>query len=480
MAGISQILETARRAMLTHQYGMAVTGHNIANAGTAGYSRQRVNLAATTPLATQAGLLGTGVMVQNVSRLHDQFIDQQIRLSNTSLGLANSNYQILSQIEAMYNEPSDSSLSSVMAGFFASWQELSTNPADPTARNAVMLQGKTLAETFQRLHSDMSALRSSLRDDLTSKVDQINALTAEIGTLNEKITGALANGETPNDLQDLRDTKLEELATLADVQVQQDNRGCMTVTLGGRVIADNGYAEKLQVVQGASATLSGSSFDQLRVVTGQGVDVNITGGQGGGVLNSYNTSIPDALGRLDRLAEAFISEVNRFHATGYGLQDPPLTGINFFKGSDAATIGLDLTDTSGGAAAGSAPSAKNIAASSLASATGNNDIALLIAGCLDRKPLTGVGGATLLDGLSLSQYYSVSVAHVASAVNAAGTQADSQELVSSQLLAQRDSVSGVSIDEELTNMIKFQRAFDAAAKMVSTVDEMFQTLLNMV
>lgn len=480
MAGISQILETARRAMLAHQYGLAVTGHNIANAGTTGYSRQRVELSATAPLSTQSGLLGTGVMVSNVSRLHDQFVDQQIRSSNTSLGLANKDYQILSQIEAMYNEPSDSSLSSVMTGFFESWQDLSTNPSDPNARTAVMMRGKLVADTFRQLHSDMSAVRTSLRDDLTSKVDQINALTAEIGSLNSQITNALASGQTPSDLQDLRDTKLDALATLANIQVHEDSRGCMTVTLGGSVIADNGYAETLRVAQGAAATVSGSSFDQLRIVTGQGTDVSVSGGEAGGVLKSYNTAIPDALGRLDRLAEGLITEVNRLHATGYGLQNPAVTGINFFKGTGAATIGLDLTDTSGGAAAGSAPSADNIAASSLPSAAGNNDIALLLAGSFNRKPLTGAGGDTLLDGLSLSQYYSVSVTRVASAVNAASTQAESQELVSVQLTAQRDSVSGVSVDEELTNMIKFQRAFDAAAKMVSTVDEMFQTLLNMV
>ncbi len=480
MAGISQILETARRAMLAHQYGLAVTGHNIANAGTAGYSRQRVELSATAPLATQSGLLGTGVMVSSVSRLHERFIDQQIRSSGTSLGLATADYRILSQIEAMYNEPSDSSLSSVMTSFFESWQDLSTNPSDPTARNALMMQGKLVADTFRQLHSDMTGVRTSLRDDLTSKVDQINALTAEIGTLNGQITNALASGQTPSDLQDLRDTKLDALAGLANIQVHEDSRGCMTVSLGGNVIADNGYAETLKVAQGPAAVISGSSFDQLRIVTGQGMDVSITGGEAGGVLKSYNTAIPDALGRLDRLAEGLINEVNRLHATGYGLGNPPVTGINFFKGTDAETIGLDLTDTSGGAAAGSAPNADNIAASSLPSAAGNNDIALLIAGAFNRKPLTGAGGETLLDGLSLSQYYSVSVTRVATAVNAASTQAESQELVSIQLAAQRDSVSGVSVDEELTNMIKFQRAFDAAAKMVSTVDEMYQTLLNMV
>jgi len=480
MGGISQILETARRAMLAQQYGLAVTAHNIANASTPGYSRQRAELAATAALSTPAGFLGTGVMVQNVSRLHNRFIDQQIRSSSTSLGTANADYQVLSQIEAMFNEPSDASLSSMMSSFFSSWQDLSTHPEDSVARNAVMQQGKNLASTFRQLNADMTSLRSSLRDDLNAKIDTINSLTGEIGRLNQEITSAIANGQSPNDLQDLRDTKIEALSTLADIQVSQDSHGSMTVSLGGSVIAENGASVRLRVVQGAAATLSGSSFDQLRIMTGQGSAVNLSGGEAGSVLKSYNTVIPDALGRLDRLAEGLISEVNRLHATGYGLQNPPVTGINFFMGTSAATIGLDLTNRSGGAAAGSAPSVNNIAASSMASAAGNNQIALLIAGALDRKSLVGPGGESLLDGMSLLQYYGVSVTRIATAVNTAGTQAESQEAVMNQLLEQRDAVSGVSLDEEMTNLIKFQRAFEAAAQMVSTVDEMFQTLLNMV
>jgi flagellar hook-associated protein 1 FlgK len=480
MAGISQILETARRAMLAQQYNLAVTGHNIANAGTAGYSRQRAELVTAGALSTQAGLLGTGVMVQSVSRLHDNFIDQQIRACSSSLGTASADYRILSQIEAMFNEPSDSSLSSVMGEFFSAWQGLSTSPEDPVSRSAVMAEGKNVAAAFHRLNNELTTLRSSQRDDLNSRIDQINTLTGDISTLNSKISAAIAGGQSPNDLQDLRDTKLEALAALADIQVSDDGRGSKVVSLGGTVIADNGAAIQLRLGQGTAATISGSTFDQLRIVTAQGQEVRFSGGEAGAILTSYNSTIPDALGRLDRMAEALVSEVNSHHATGYGTQHPPQTGINFFMGTSAATIALDLTDTSGGAAAGSAPSMDNIAASSLASAAGNNAIALLIAGTFGRTGITGSGGTTLLEGMSLSQYYNVTVTRIASSLNAAASQEESQDLVMTQLSEQRDAVSGVSLDEEMTNLIKFQRAFDAAAQLVSTVDEMFESILNMV
>ena len=480
MAGLSQVLETARRAMLAQQYNLSVTGHNIANAGTAGYSRQRAELVTAGALSTQAGLLGTGVMVQSVSRLHDNFIDQQIRVCSSSLGTAGANYRILSQIEATFNEPSDSSLSSVMSNFFSAWQDLSTHPEDPVSRSAVLAEGKNVAAAFHRLNNELTTLRSSQRDDLNSQISEINTLTSDISTLNSKISIAMASGQSPSDLQDLRDTKLEALAALADIQVSDDGRGSKVVSLGGTVIADNGASVQLQLGQGTAVAVSGSTFDQLRIVTSQGHEVKFTGGTAGATLASYNSTIPDALGRLDRMAEAIVSEVNSYHATGYGTQHPPQTGINFFMGTSAATIALDLTDTSGGAAAGSAPSMDNIAASALASATGNNAIALLIAGTFDRTGITGSGGTTLLGGMSLSQYYSVTITDIASSVNAAASEAESQDLVMTQLAEQRDAVSGVSLDEEMTNLIKFQRAFDAAAQLVSTVDEMFQSILNMV
>jgi flagellar hook-associated protein 1 len=480
MSGISQILEIARRALLAQQYQMNVTGHNIANASTPGYSRQRANLVTTSPTESGGGLLGTGVIVQSVDRLRNRFIDTQIRSSSEALGKANLEYQILGQIEATYNEPSSSALSGTLNTFFSSWQTLSTHPEDTVARNSLMLDGSRVTDTFHRLNAEMTTLRDSLRDEMQAKLDRINTLTGEISAFNVQVTAASVSGMNTGDLKDLIGTKIEELSTLTNISTSEGPNGSVMVMLGSVLIADNGSSHTLSLSSAPDATISGSSFDQMRVVTDLGIEAHVTGGEAGGLLKSYNSTIPDALGRLDRLAEALITEVNRSHSAGYGLQNPPMNGINFFKGSDASTIGIDLTDTSGGALPGSNPSLNNIATSSVAGVAGNNDIALQIASAFDRKPITNAGGSTLLGGLSLSGYYNQSVTMLGSAVNSASTMIESQELVIGQLTQQRDSVSGVSLDEEMTNMIKFQRAFDAAARMVNTADEMFQTLLNMV
>ncbi|MBK7258351.1 MAG: flagellar hook-associated protein FlgK [Ignavibacteriae bacterium] len=479
MSGISQVLEIARRALLAQQYQMNVTGHNIANASTPGYSRQRANVVTTSPTESGGGMLGTGVMVQSVDRLRNRFIDTQIRSSNDAYGQASQEYQILSQIEATYNEP-DAGLNTTMSSFFSAWHSLVTHPEDSVTRNSLMLAGKNVTNVFHRLNTEMSSLRTSLRDEIQAKLDRINTLTSEIGDLNLQLTAANVSGVNTGDMRDTIGTKLEELSGLANISASEGPNGTVSVMLGSVLIADNGGSHTLKISTSPNATIAGSSFDQLRVTTELGVETQLSGGETGGLLKSYNTTIPDALGRLDRLAEALVSEVNKYHATGYGLQEPPQTGINFFSGSGAASIEIDLTDTSGGAQPGSNASLANIAAASVAGASGNNDIALLIASAFDKKSLTTGGGASLLGGLSISAYYNQSVTWLGSAINSADTVMQSQEQVLTQLNMQRDAVSGVSLDEEMTNMIKFQRAFDAAAKLVNTADEMFQTILNMV
>jgi flagellar hook-associated protein 1 FlgK len=480
MSGISQLLETARRALLAQQYGMAVTGHNIANASTPGYSRQRAEFSTTSPISTSAGFLGTGVVVENVTRMRNRFIDQQIRSSNDSLGMAGAEYQILSQIEATFNEPSTSGLSGAMDRFFQAWQELSTQPEDVVARNEVMLQGKAMTENFHRLNTEMRTLRGSLGDEITSKLDQINTLAKDIARLNTDILAAGSGGQNPNDMRDLRDLKLEELSGLANITVSEDTLGSVNVAIGGTLIAGAGDSRTLRAVPGTTTSINGTDFDQLRIVTDKSNgNVILAGGEAGGLLKSYNSTIPESLGRLDRLAGAIVSGINEVHASGYGRQNPPRNGINFFMGTDAGSIAIDLTDRSSGAAPGTAPGIDNIATSSSPTAGGNNDIALLIAGLDKKKPVLTGWGATLLDGLSISQYYNQTVVRIGSGVNSAGTMIESQELVVSQLSQQRESVSGVSLDEEMTNMIKFQHAFDAAARIVNTADEMFTTILGM-
>ena len=455
MPGLSQILEIARRALTSQQLGMNVTSHNISNANTPGYSRQRADLVATSPIASIGGLLGTGVTVANIGRIREGFIDQQIRLANNSYGSATAQQTILSQVEGAFNEPSDNGLGALMTKFFNSFQDLAAHPEESGARNTVLQQGTMLAQTFRRLSTNLTQLRSDMVDDIQSKIDRINVLADDISTLDTQIVGAIASGADPSDMRDQRDLKIEELSTLANVNVSEDSLGSVMVSVGGMVIASRSGPMALD------ATMVGGT---LKITTaGEGATVNLNGGELGGMLKAYNTDIPGTLSKLDDLAGAIISRVNTLHAAGFGLGTPPPTGINFFSGTSAADIDVDPAI---------ANNVNNIAASGNGD-PGNNEAALA---------LSRVGDDPLLNGntTSVTQFYGSLVSAIGTSVSAASSTLQSQGLILTQLGDQRSSVSGVSIDEEMTNLIKFQRSYDAAARVVTTVDQLFQTIINMV
>jgi flagellar hook-associated protein 1 FlgK len=455
MSGLSMILETARRALMSQQVGINVTSHNIANASTPGYSRQRVSLTTTPALRETYGFLGTGVQAQSIGRLRDAYLDQQIRYSNGAMSSATAQQGVLTQVEASFNEPSDAGLSAVMSQFFNAWQDLSTHPEDSSARNSVIQQGTLLSQSFQRLHTELTQIGASLIDDVNVKIGSINQLTAEISDLNNRITSAAASGGEPSDLEDQRDLKIEELSKLANIQVSIDTNGTANVSIGGMTVASSTGSIPLTAEQVGG---------QIQIFTAKDhIQVNVTSGEVGGELKMYNTTIPGYLSRLDELAGALIDHVNALHSAGYGLGTPPSTGVNFFSGTSAADISVD-------AAVAADPS---LVAASQDGTPGDNSVALAIANAANDKVMTG-------NTLTLSQFYNGLASSVGSDINAVSGTADSQQLVLAQLENQRQSVSGVSLDEEMTNLIQYQRAYDAAARLVNTANQMFQTVIDMV
>ena len=455
MSGLNALLETARRALITQQIGIAVTSHNVSNASTPGYSRQQVTLVPTLASKETFGYLGTGVMAESVTRIRDKFLDQQVQYSNSATGEADMQQQILSQVEASINEPSDAGLSSAMTNFFNSFQDLSLHPEESTARNGVIQQGTLMSDTFHRLHNEISQLQSSLVDDASAKVTQINQLTSEISDLDVRITNAGANGAEPSDLLDQRDLRIEELSKLANVTVGTDPKCSVMVSIGNTMVASRAGSVPLSVVQTGS---------QINIATSSGnVPVTIGGGELGGVQQLANTTLPGYLSQLDTLAGAMINRVNALHSTGYGTGTPPPTGVTFFSGTTAADIAVNP-------AVASDPS---MVAASADGTSGNNDIALAISNIVNEPLLSG-------NTLTLAQYYNGVASGVGSAINGAEAVQNSQQLIMSQLESQRSSVSGVSLDEEMTNLIQYQRAYQAAARLVNTTNEMFQSIIDMV
>ena len=455
MSGLSELLEVARRALMSQRLGMDVTSHNISNVNTLGYSRQRADFVATKPLQYSYGLLGTGVTVDHIGRLRDAFADRQIRDASYGLGKSTMEYNILSQVEAVLNEPSGTGLSDALSAFFNSFQDLSVHPEDAGVRSVVVQRTQALIDSFHTLHASLTDSRNNLVDEISSRVSTINSLTSEISKLDVQITNAKSSGLDPNDLSDQRDEKITELSKLADITVSEDNRGSVMVSIDGAVVASGAGAVALQATPagtGMSITLSGS-----------GRALTLRGGELGGILGMYNTTIPGYLDNLDQLANALVTRVNALHSSGYGLGNPPSTGIDLFTGTDAATIGLNSA----------VQNDVNLLAASGDGTVGNNAIALALANVGDDKIMNG-------NSVSINQFYSGMVSNVGMAVNSAKNAQDSASTLLDAFNQQQASVSGVSLDEEMVNMIKFQHAFDAAAKLVTTTDELFQTVIDMV
>jgi flagellar hook-associated protein 1 FlgK len=407
------------------------------------------------PLQTAQGFfLGTGVDVETVNRMRDRFVDVQYRQAGGSFGSASMKYGVLSQIETVLGEPTDSGLQSTMNKFFNSFQELAGHPEEAGPRNAVIQNANALTQTFNRLSQSFSTQRANISEDATNKIAQINSLSQQIATLNTQIVNARGSGNQPSDLMDQRDVAIDQLSQLTNITAAQDSNGSMIVSLGGTQIIGNGNFVTLQ------SSMTGGA---LSVTTASGQAISISGGELGGMLEMYNTTIPGYMTQLDTLANSIISRVNAVHTAGYGLGNPPPTGVNFFTGNSAATMGVYSQVQSN----------PNFIAASSTGQPGDNTNA---------RALFGISEERLMDGntMTLSQYYGRFVSTLGSAVSSAKGLASGAELVLSQTEAQRDSISGVSIDEEMTNLIKYQRSFEAAARLVNTTNELFQTVLNMV
>jgi flagellar hook-associated protein 1 len=455
MSGLSLILETARRALEAQQVGLGVTSHNIANATTPGYSRQRAGFVPTDPLPQPFGMLGTGVTIASIQRLRDTFIDAQTRDVNQSLSSSTMQNQILTQVQSSFNEPSDTALSGTLAQFFNGWQDLSVNPEDSSSRNAVLQRGVLLADSFHSLSGELTQLRNSLEGDVSAKVTKINTLTSELSKLDLQISNANSQGLDANDAMDQRDEKLQELSGLININVSFDNRGSMMVSTGGTLIASGA---------GSLDLVSSVSGNQIVINTALGgANLSITGGELGGVLNQYNTSIPNTLAQLDQAAGALITRINQVHQAGYGLGTPPPTGTAFFTGTTAASINVNaaiLADT-------------NLIAASSDGTPGNNVNALALAGVQTEKLLNG-------NSESVGDFYNGIVSSLGSAVDSSNNTMTQQQSVMTGLTNQQESIAGVSIDEEMTNMITYQKGYAAAAKLVTAVNTMFDTILQMV
>jgi flagellar hook-associated protein 1 FlgK len=453
MSSLSALSNIAQSAMMAQEAAIEVIGQNIANAQTPGYSRQTLSLQASTPMNTPNGVLGSGVTIQSITRSRDTLLDQQYRSQSAPASGYQERSTLLGQIQNIYGEPSTTGLANTMDSFFNSWSELASNPADASAKAVVQQSGAQLASTFNSYATQLSSLAASTQTGIVDSTAQANTLTSQLGALNSQIVGASSAGASPNDLLDQRDTLLDQLSQLVSITVSNNKDGSDQVNIGGIEIVNGTAVKSLALGNGIPLTITTSTGDTL----------GSPGGQIGAMLTVANTDLPNAQNGLNTLASSIITDVNTAHAAGWS--PPAGTGVDFFDSSPANATAQNMRLS---AAVAADPS--TIATGSTANAAGDNSVALAIAGLQDFSPTA--------PGNSFSGAYSSLVTSVANAKNASDSSSTVYQTLQQQADTQRQSISGVNTDEELTEMINKQQAYVAAAKLIQTIQSMSTALLS--
>ncbi len=457
MPNIYGLLSVGRVALATQQKAIDVTGNNIANVNTPGYSRQRLNMESTDPVRYGTGQMSRGVRAnRQVDRMYDQFLGAQINDDAQSLGRWDARKNSLEKVEMVFDETSGNGLNQAMGAFWNAWQDLANKPSGHVERVELLNKSQTMTGMFNAMASDLEQTRNNMDINIKGTVDEINLLSEEIADLNAKIQKAEVGGHSANEFRDQRDSVLKELSGFIDINAFEDNQGHMTVLTGG----GHPLVESVSAYELTTGISAGHYNVEWIDSDGNQTDIteNISGGKLKGWIETRDVTVPDYLNRMDSLASSIMTGVNTLHQAGFDLNNN--SGGDFFSGSSALNMAVDsalLADTD------------LIAAGSISGDPGDNGNALAIAE-LQNSILTGSS--------TFDDYYSSIVSDVGSSVKNAGINYNHQSAVAEQLDNYRETVSGVSIDEEMVNLVKFQHAYDAAAKLISTVDELLATLMN--
>jgi flagellar hook-associated protein 1 FlgK len=466
MPGLFGTLNLGARSLQTQQQGVQVAGHNLANASNTAYARQRLEIQTSTPLLTSIGSVGTGADAVAISQLRDTLLDQQIQGETSVTSFLQSQQTALQYAQSGIGEQlqgstatggvgSTGGLATDLSGLFNSFQDLSTSPSSLTSRQAVISQAQQLTAQFNQLDQRLTAINGQLNQSVQTDVASANQLLSDIAGLNNQIAGAEAGTGAANDLRDLRQQKIETLSQLVNVQSSADSNGDVNLSVGGQLLVSGGS------VQDTLQSYDSGGGQLLVRTASAGAPLTLTGGSIAGTIDARDGALKSLQDGVNNLASQLISQVNTAYRTGYDLNGN--TGADLFTGTNASDIGVN-------AALANDPSA--LQASGVAGAAGNNQVVLALAQMANTSQ-AGLGNQTF------AQSYNGTITGLGTALNSVNSQLDDQTAVQSMMQNQRDSVSGVSIDDEMTNLVMFQRAFQASAHLVSVVDQMLSTVVTL-
>ncbi|NBI27732.1 flagellar hook-associated protein FlgK [Chengkuizengella marina] len=508
-------IEIAKRSLTAQQTVMNTIGHNIANANTVGYTRQSVNLVASKPMeapglmrSTNPGQIGQGVDFDSINRIRDSFLDDQYRNEQKYLGEWSIKEDTLQKLEAIFNEPSETGLTQVLEKFWNAWQDVSNDPENVTARTALKENALALTDTLNQLDKQLHDFANDLTENMNVKMTEADNMLTQITNLNNEIFRIEGMGDNANDLRDQRDVLVDKLSNIVNIDVSETESG-YSITMGSISLVnginkeftfdeaslnssissgDLNSGELYGMVQSRDEYIAEYAFqiDAMVKALVEG-DVEVTLPEGsiipeGTILNgiTYTGTIEDRT--LGSDTTVTVKGLNGIHELGYSLEDPPQTGTPFFTLKEGATE-WDASSITVNPEIQDNPS--KIASSSRVDESGNvifgnNDISLLIGGMknIDLSYTSGTAGDPVLSNGTFDEFFRSMIGQLGVQSQEASRQVDNQLVLVQQVEINRLSVSGVSLDEELADMIKFEQAYNASARMMTTIDELLNKLIN--
>ncbi|MGH9475173.1 MAG: flagellar hook-associated protein FlgK [Terriglobales bacterium] len=452
--GLFGIMSIAEQSLEAQQSGLQVTANNIANVNTPGYSRRVAELAEQAPFSPFTGSAGGGgVTLQKVQDIRDSVLEIRLNQETSNQNSLTSLQQQMQPVEALFNAQGGAGLGTAMDNFYAALQQLSTNPANGAQRQSVITSAQTLTETFNQVANGISQQVAGANQYVVQDVSQVNTLTSQIATLNGQVAALQNLNQNAAALVDQRGTLLNNLSQLMDFTQSDGGNGEVTLTTSG--------GQALVVGTNATALTTQANGNVQDVYSGAtDITSTITGGSLAGLIQARDTDLPNLASQVDALATTVANGINQQNALGFDLNGA--AGGNLFAPPTAANAAANM------AMATTDPA--KIAASASAANTGDNTNVLAMAS-LQNQPNAS--------GLTPDDAYAGIVSSVGTVVQSADTQQQASLTVLTQLQNQRSAYSGVSIDEESINLTQFQQAYQAAARVVTTVNTLTTLAINL-
>ncbi len=481
MSGISGVFNIAKGALQAQLLALQVASHNLANVNTPGYTRQAALLESQPSASTGRLNLGLGVTVSSITQAIDIYTTQTIHKNIADLSESETKASILNYIESLFNDTSGTGLAQALHEFWNAWHDLANNPGGIGERTALLGKAENLCSFFHSLRNNLSQIIDQANASISIALQEVNTITAQIAKLNGKILEAESAGAVANDLRDQRNILLEKLSDYLGNVYLEDENGGLKIWVG----------QGIRLVDGLEYWELASDGEEI-IWDDIPVDISkrLSGGKIGGWLDIRDEIVPQFIANLDELAGTLIAQVNTLHFSGYTLEGE--TGKYFFKNFQTSPELPNSSDYTNAAAyielsTDVLGNPRNIAAGGSTGDSGDNENALNILSLQtdDTIALTkwvysqrGDSRTSIPMSTTLDHYYHNLTGEIGILTEQTKQRQDFMQTFLDQLREVRDSISGVNTDEELVEVMKIQRAFQAASKLISAADEMLQSLLE--